>query len=57
MLQASFKCETPRLELKSWQTFLAIKRCQRTENSKSYKASMKLGKKVIADMQPQRLSC
>jgi len=31
MLQASFKSEMPRLELKSWRTFVAIKRCQRTK--------------------------
>jgi len=37
MLQASFKCEMPRLELKSWQTFLAIKRCQRTKIQKVIK--------------------
>jgi hypothetical protein len=34
MRQALFKCETPRLELKSWRTFLAIKRCQRTKFEK-----------------------
>jgi hypothetical protein len=32
MRQASFKCETPRLELKSSQSFLAIKRCQGTKS-------------------------
>ncbi len=37
MLQASFKCETPRLELKSWRTFLAIKRWQRTKIKKVIK--------------------
>jgi len=31
ILQASFKCEMPRLELKSSRSFLAIKRCQRTK--------------------------
>jgi hypothetical protein len=34
MRQASFKCETPRLELKSLQSFLAIKRCQGTTSKK-----------------------
>ena len=37
MLQASFKCKMPRLELKSWQTFLAIIRCQRTKFRKVIK--------------------
>jgi hypothetical protein len=37
MLQASLKFETPRLELKSWRTFLAIKRCQRTKIRKVIK--------------------
>jgi hypothetical protein len=32
MQQASFKCETTRLELKSSQSFLVIKRCQQTKN-------------------------
>ena len=47
--QASFKSEMPRLELKSWQTFLSIKRCQRT---KIQKAITKLEKKVVTDMRP-----
>ena len=34
MQQALFKCETPQLELKSLQTFLAIKCCQRTKIGK-----------------------
>jgi hypothetical protein len=34
MRQASFKCEAPRLELKSSRSFLAIKRCQRTKSKK-----------------------
>jgi hypothetical protein len=34
MRQVSFKCEVPRLELKSSQSFLAIKRCQRTKSKK-----------------------
>ncbi len=34
MQQASFKYETPRLELKSSRSFLAIKRCQRTKTKK-----------------------
>jgi hypothetical protein len=29
MRQALFKCEAPRLKLKSLQTFLAIKRCEK----------------------------
>jgi hypothetical protein len=37
MLQALFKCEMPRLELKSWRTFLAIKRCQQTKIQKDIK--------------------
>jgi hypothetical protein len=37
MQQALFKCETPRLELKSSQSFLAIKRCQRTKIRKVIK--------------------
>ncbi len=31
MHRASFKCETPQLELESSATFLAIKRCQQTQ--------------------------
>ncbi len=34
MRQASFKCEAPRLELKSSRSFLAIKLCQRTKSKK-----------------------
>jgi hypothetical protein len=34
MRQALFKCETPRLKLKSLPTFLAIKRCERTKIGK-----------------------
>ena len=34
MQQASFKCEMPRLELKSSWSFLAIKRFQRTKSKK-----------------------
>ena len=34
MWQASFKCEMPRLELKSLRSFLAIKRFQRTKSKK-----------------------
>ncbi len=37
MRQASFKCETPRLELKSSRSFLAIKRCQQTKIGKVIK--------------------
>jgi hypothetical protein len=37
MQQASFKCETPRLELKSSAKFLAIKRCQGTKSKKVIK--------------------
>ena len=37
MQQASFKCETPQLELKSSQTFLCIKRCERTKSQKVIK--------------------
>ena len=44
MRQASCKYETPQLELKSSQTFLAIKRCQRT------KTSTKLDKKMVPYM-------
>ena len=39
MRQASFKCETPRLELKSLRSFLAIKRCQRTKSKNVIKQS------------------
>jgi hypothetical protein len=39
MRQALFKCETPRLKLKSSQTFLAIKRCERTKIGKVIKQS------------------
>ena len=39
MQQASFKCETPRLKLKSSRTFLAIKRCERTKIGKVIKQS------------------
>ncbi len=34
MRQALFKCKMPRLELKSLQSFLAIKRCQGTKSKK-----------------------
>jgi hypothetical protein len=34
MRQASFKCETQQLELKSSRSFLAIKRFQRTKSKK-----------------------
>ncbi len=37
--RASFKCETPQLELKSLRSFLAIKRCQRTKSKKVIKQS------------------
>jgi hypothetical protein len=37
MWQASCKYETPRLELESSATFLAIKRCQRTKIGKVIK--------------------
>ncbi len=37
--QASFKCETPRLELKSSWWFLAIKHCQWTKSKKVVKQS------------------
>ncbi len=37
MRQVLFKCETPRLELKSSRSFLAIKRCQRTKIGKVIK--------------------
>ena len=47
MRQASFKCETPRLELKSWQTFLAIKRCQRTKIRKVIKLARSSKKKWL----------
>jgi hypothetical protein len=39
MQQASFKYETPRLKLKSSQTFLAIKRCEGTKIGKVIKQS------------------
>ena len=39
MQRASFKCETPRLKLKSLRTFLAIKRCERTKIGKVIKQS------------------
>jgi hypothetical protein len=39
MQRASFKCEMPRLKLKSSQTFLAIKRCERTKIGKVIKQS------------------
>ena len=39
MQQASFKCEAPRLELKSSRSFLAIKGCQRTKSKKVIKWS------------------
>ena len=39
MRQASFKCETPRLKLKSSRTILAIKRCERTKIGKVIKQS------------------
>jgi hypothetical protein len=39
MWQASFKCETPQLKLKSSRTFLAIKRCERTKIGKVIKQS------------------
>jgi len=47
MLQASFKCETPRLELKSSRTFLAIKRCQRTKIQKVIKLAQSSNKKWL----------
>jgi len=47
MLQASFKCETPRLELKSWRTFLAMKRCQRTKIQKVIKLAQSSNKKWL----------
>ena len=37
MQQALFKCEMPRLELKSSRSFLAIKRCQGTKSKKVIK--------------------
>jgi hypothetical protein len=37
MQQALFKCETPRLKLKSSRSFLAIKRWQRTKSKKVIK--------------------
>ncbi len=40
MRQASFKCEMPRLKLKSSRTFLAIKRCERTKIGKVIKQSL-----------------
>jgi len=39
MWQASCKCEMPRLELKSSQTFLSIKRCEGTKIGKGIKQS------------------
>jgi hypothetical protein len=39
MRQASCKCETPRLELKSSRTFLVIKRCEGTKIGKVIKQS------------------
>ena len=39
MQQASFKCETPRLELKSSRSFLSIEHCQRTKSKKVIKQS------------------
>jgi hypothetical protein len=47
MLQASFKCEMPRLELKSWQTSLAIKCCQRTKIQKVIKLARSSNKKWL----------
>ena len=42
MQQASCKYETPRLELKSSQTFLAIKRCEGTKFGEVIKQSRSL---------------
>jgi len=39
MQRVSFKRETPRLELKSSQSFLAIKLCQQTKSKKVIKQS------------------
>ena len=39
MWQALFKCEMPRLKLKSSRTYLAIKRCERTKIGKVIKRS------------------
>ena len=46
MRQASYKCETPRLELKSSWTFLAIKLCQGTKSKKVIKRSRSSSKKL-----------
>ncbi len=51
MQQASFKCETPRLELKSWRTFLAIKRCQRTKIRKVIKLARSSKKSAATEIQ------
>ena len=46
MRQASFKCETPRLKLKSSRRFLAIKLCQGTKSKKDIKRSRSSSKKL-----------
>jgi hypothetical protein len=45
MEQALYKSETPRLELKSLRTFLAIKRCKRTNIQKDIKLAQSSKKK------------
>ena len=47
MRQASFKCETPRLELKSLQSFQGIKRCQRKKTKKVIKRSRSSSKSWV----------
>jgi hypothetical protein len=59
MRQASFKCETPRLELKSSRSFLAIKRCQWTKIGKVIKLarSSKKSGRISATIAVKLLSC
>ena len=44
MRQASFKCETPQLELKRPRSCLAIKRCQRTKSKKVINSLIAIGR-------------
>ena len=58
-LQAAFKCEMQQLELKSSQTILAIKLCQRTKNVKViYPARSSLKKwPIYGPLAVKLLSC
>jgi hypothetical protein len=47
MRQASCKYETPRLDLKTSQTFLAIKHCEGTKIGKVIKQSQRLIYKLV----------